>query len=172
MTSLDAILNRASRAMGGVRLKETAIVRFLGLQKIPMLFVLGPRVLRIDEAGCEVQIPLRYASRNHLGSMYVGALAAGADLASGINALFAIRQAHPRVLPVFKEMRAEFLKRADGDVHFICTAGRRILEAVAQADQTGERVTLAVDVVATVPSKYGSEPVARFTMGLSLKRKD
>ena len=35
----------------------------------------------------------------------------------------------------------------------------------------GERVTIPVEVLATVPKKYGEEPVARFTMGLSLKRK-
>jgi acyl-coenzyme A thioesterase PaaI-like protein len=172
MTSLDAVLERASKAMGGVRLKETALVRLLGLQKVPMLFLVGPRVLRIDDEGCELQIPLRYLTKNHVGSMYVGVLAAGADLASGVNALFAIRRAHPRVVPVFKDMRAEFLKRADGDVHFVCSEGRRVLAAVAGADQTGERVTLPIEVVATVPSRYGSEPVARFTMGLSLKRKD
>ena len=34
----------------------------------------------------------------------------------------------------------------------------------------GERVSLPVEVVATVPRKYGDEPVARFTLGLSLKR--
>jgi hypothetical protein len=44
--------------------------------------------------------------------------------------------------------------------------------AVEETDRTGERVTLPVEVVATVPKKYGDEPVARFTMGLSLKRKD
>ena len=35
----------------------------------------------------------------------------------------------------------------------------------------GERVTLPVDVVATVPEKYGDEPAATFTMGLSLKKR-
>lgn len=35
----------------------------------------------------------------------------------------------------------------------------------------GERVTLPVDVVATIPEKYGDEQVARFTMGLSLKKR-
>jgi len=37
--------------------------------------------------------------------------------------------------------------------------------------RTGQRVTLPVEVVATVPSRYGDEPVARFTMGLSLKQR-
>lgn len=171
MLALDTVLETASKAMGGVRLKETAIVRFLGLTRIPMLFLVSPRVLRVDGEGCELVIPLKYITGNHVGSMYVGVLAAGADLASGLNALFEIRRAHPKVLLVFKDLHADFLKRADGDVHFVSSDGPRIAEAVARADETGERVTIPVNIVATVPSKYGDEPVAKFTMGLSLKRK-
>jgi hypothetical protein len=48
--------------------------------------------------------------------------------------------------------------------------GAKIREAVERADASGERVTVPIEVVATVPKKYGDEPVARFTMGLSLKR--
>jgi hypothetical protein len=72
---------------------------------------------------------------------------------------------------LFADMQAQFLKRADGDVRFACADGRRIAEAVARADETGERVTVPVEVVATVPSRHGDEPVARFTMGLTLKRR-
>jgi hypothetical protein len=57
-------------------------------------------------------------------------------------------------------------------VVFRTTQGREIREAVERADATGDRVTVPVNVVATVPKKYGDEPVATFTMGLSLKRKD
>jgi hypothetical protein len=54
-------------------------------------------------------------------------------------------------------------------VRFRNRDGRRIAEAVERAAATGERVTIPLEVVATVPAKYGEEPVARFTMGLSLK---
>ncbi|MGA9520850.1 MAG: DUF4442 domain-containing protein [Myxococcaceae bacterium] len=152
-------------------LKETALVRALGLAKIPVLFFVGPRVLRVDEDGAEVKIPLGYRTKNHLGSMYFGVLAAGADLAGGINAAFTIGRKHKKVQLIFKDFHAEFLKRADGDVHFVCNDGRLINDTVAKADATGERYTIPVEIVATVPTKYGSEPVARFTLGLSLKRK-
>jgi hypothetical protein len=66
-------------------------------------------------------------------------------------------------------MRAEFLKRADGDVLFKNRDGRRIAEAVERAGATGERVTIPLEVLACVPEKYGDEPVSRFTMTLSLK---
>ncbi|HTN52733.1 MAG TPA: DUF4442 domain-containing protein [Anaeromyxobacter sp.] len=151
-------------------LKETALVRLLGL-RIPVLLFLGPRVLELDEEGCAVAIPLGWRSRNHLGSMYLGALVAGADLAAGLQAVRAMRDGHPDVRLVFADLRAEFLKRADGDVVFRSRDGRRVAEAVRRADATGERVTLPVEIVATVPRRYGEEPVARFTLGLSLKRK-
>jgi acyl-coenzyme A thioesterase PaaI-like protein len=152
-------------------LKETALVRLLGL-RIPVLLFLGPSVETLDDAGCAVSIPFGYRSRNHLGSMYFGALCAGADLAAGLNAAAAIYRRHRKVKLVFADVKAEFLKRADGDVLFRTAQGREIREAVERADATGERITMPVEVVATVPRKYGDEPVARFTMGLSLKRKD
>lgn len=152
-------------------IRETAFVRMFAL-RVPVLLFLGPRVLELDEEGCAVEIPLGWRSKNHVGSMYFGALCAGADIAAGLNAFRAIRDGHPKVVPLFKDVRAEFLKRADGDVLFRAREGRQVAVAVRQADETGERFTLPVEVVATVPKKYGEDPVARFTLGLSLRRKD
>jgi acyl-coenzyme A thioesterase PaaI-like protein len=151
-------------------LGETARVRLFAL-RVPMLLFVGPKVLELDDEGCAVGIPLGWRSRNHVGSMYFGALCAGADVAGALNALRSAREHHRGVVPLFKDLKVEFLKRADGDVVFRCRDGRRVAEAVQQAADTGERVTLPVEVVATVPQKYGDEPVARFTLGLSMKRK-
>ena len=106
-----------------------------------------------------------------MGSLYVGTMAAAADLASGMNAFSLIRSRHRRIVPVFKYANMEFLKRADGDTVFRTRDGRRIATAMEEAERTGERVTLPVEVLATVPSRYGDEPVARFTMGLSVKKR-
>ncbi len=151
-------------------LKETALVRLLGL-RIPVLLFLSPRVIELDEARCAVDIPLRWRSKNHLGSMYFAALFAGADLAGGLHAARLIHQGHRDVNLIFAHAKADFLKRADGDVRFLCTAGAQVAAAVRETEATGQRVTLPVEVVATVPKNDGDEPVARFTMGLSLKRK-
>jgi acyl-coenzyme A thioesterase PaaI-like protein len=151
-------------------LRETLFVRLFSL-RVPVLLFLGPRVESLDEERCAISIPLRWRSRNHVGSMYFGALCAGADLAGGLPAARAIRDGHPRVGLIFADVRAEFLKRADGDTLFTCADVRRIAEAVANADASGERVTFPVEIVATVPSRHGDEPVARFTLGLSLKRR-
>ncbi len=149
--------------------KETAFLRLFAL-RIPMLLLVGPRVLELDEEGCAIEIPLGLRTRNHLGSMYVGVLCAGADVASGLNAALLVFRRHREVKLLFQGLKAEFLKRADGDVVFRCRDGGRARAAVEEAAATGERVTVPLEVVATVPDKYGDEPVARFTMGLSLKR--
>jgi hypothetical protein len=68
-------------------------------------------------------------------------------------------------------MDAEFFKRAEGDVHFTCDQGHEISKLVADAIESAERVESPVNVIARVPDKFGEEPVARFTLVLSLKKK-
>lgn len=150
-------------------LKETALLRLVGL-RIPSLLFLGPRVLELDDDRCAIEIPLNWRTKNHfIGAMYFGALCAGADLAGGMPAARLITAKHRNVRLVFGEMRAEFLKRADGNVVFRSTDPRRVASLVHEAARTGERVSAPVEVVATVPSRYGDEPVARFQMTISLK---
>ncbi len=156
-------------------LKETLLLRFVGVSRIPILLALRPRVQRLDEDVCELLVPLTYFSKNHVGSMYIGALASGADCTGGLHAARAIYgiggRGHPRVVPVFKTFHAEFHKRADGDVLFRSEGGRTVAAAVAKADESGERINLPLSVVATVPARHGEVPVATFTLELSLRRK-
>ena len=151
-------------------LKENLMLRLLAL-RIPTFLFIGPRIVALDDEGCAVEIPLTWRTKNHLiGAMYFGVLCAGADLAGGLPAAKLIFGKHKDVKLVFGEMHAEFLKRADGDVVFRSRDGRRIAAAVEQTARTGERVSEPVEVIATVPEKYGDEPVARFRMTISLKR--
>jgi acyl-coenzyme A thioesterase PaaI-like protein len=151
-------------------LRERLLVRLVSL-KIPSLLFMGPRLRRLDDEVCEVEIPLGWRTRNHVGVMYVGVLCAGADLASGLHAARLVLGKHRDVVLLFADLRAEFLKRADGDVLFRSSQGREVADAVRRAAETGERVTLPVEVVATVPRRHGDEPVARFTLSLTLKRR-
>lgn len=70
----------------------------------------------------------------------------------------------------FKDLSADFHRRAEGDVHFSCDDGRAIADLVSRAAASGERVEMPVTVVATVPS-LDPEPVASFRLTLSLKRR-
>lgn len=152
------------------RTRETFLLRWFSLTRIPLLFYVGIRVVEITPERMVARIPLRRRTRNHLGSMYFGALCIGADVAPGAYAMYLIRQQRAPISMVFKDFQAEFLKRAEGDVDFCCDQGKEIAELVAQAAASEERVERQVEVIATVPS-LSDEPVAKFRLTLSLKRR-
>jgi len=104
--------------------------------------------------------------------MYVGVLCAGADVAGGLIAWKRARSSAVTVLPSFKDIKADFHKRAEGDVLFICEDGEAIAAAADRAIETGERQNVPVSVRAMVPDKLGDEPAASFVLTLSLKRRD
>lgn len=163
MSLLSGLLSPAAR--------ETLALRLFSLARIPLLAYIRAQVADVTDERMVVVVPLRRRTRNHLGSMYFAALCAGADCAAGVLAMRFIRRRDPRISMVFKDFRADFLRRAEGDVHFICEQGGQIAQLVARAAESGERVEQTFEVVAIVPT-HGGEPVATFSLTLSLKRRD
>ena len=161
-----------ARRMPNLRLlRETLALRAWAFAKIRMISYVRPTVVELTDERCEIRVPLGWRTRNHLGSMYFGALCTGADAAAALIGLKASQRAGGRIAVIFKDVRAEFFKRAEADVHFACRQGREILELLERARASGERENLPVEVVATVPKLLGDEPVARFTLTLSVRRK-
>ncbi len=153
------------------RAKATFMLRSFGFTRIPLLYFVRPVVEFIDTDKIVVKIPLRRRTRNHLHSMYFGALCIGADCSGGLLAMKCINEQSEKISLVFKDFKADFLKRAEDDTFFICEQGREINALVARAANSSERQEMTVKVMATVPSKCGDEPVATFAMTLSLKKK-
>jgi hypothetical protein len=152
--------------------KETLAVRAWALRNVFLLYLVKPSILEVNENRCEIRIPLNWRTRRRdIGAMYLGTLCMGADVASGLIAFHLMRTRRLRVSFIFKDLRAEFLKRAEGDVHFACEEGANIVALVDRAMQSGERQETTVNVIARVPKKLGDEPVARFAMTLSVKRR-
>ncbi|MBI5507184.1 MAG: DUF4442 domain-containing protein [Deltaproteobacteria bacterium] len=149
-------------------LKATLFVRGLGLAKVPLLFLCQPVVEEIGDERCVVRIPLNFVTKNHLRSMYIGVLAIGADVTGGIMAVEQVRRAGRPVDVLFKDLKAEFLKRPTAAVRFTCADGQAIRAAVAVGIETGKRQNVPLHVSATV----GDQEVARFDMTLTLKRRD
>jgi len=151
--------------------RETLGVRAWAFKNVFLLWFVKPIVIHVSEERCEVRVPLNWRTKNHLKSMYFGALCIGADVAGGLIAFHLMRKRKLRFAFVFKEIRAEFLKRPEEDVHFTCEDGAVVQALVARAEASGEREETTVHVVARVPKKLGDEPVARFEMTLSVKKR-
>jgi hypothetical protein len=98
--------------------------------------------------------------------MYFGAMAVGADVAVGLHAFYLSELKKAKISLAFKSFNAEFLKRAESDVNFICEEGNKINKMIEESKIEGKRVNEMIDVEAMNSS---NEMVAKFTMELSLK---
>jgi hypothetical protein len=149
---------------------ETLKVRAFGFAKIPLIWFVNPTVIAVGEDRTEVVIKLNRRTQNHLKSMYFGTLAIGADLAGGILFMKLMKDKKLKASFVFKDMDAKFLKRADGDVHFVCDTGQAVSKLVDDVIASPERQETVVEIKALVPTKYKDDPVAIFRLTLSVKR--
>ena len=148
----------------------TAIVNTYSLFKIPLIAFITPTVQELSEDRTVVKIRLGLRTRNHLNVMYFGALAVGAELSIASKALQAIQASGKRIDFIFKDFQAEFLKRADGHVHFVCDEAAKVTQLVAQAAEQTDRIEATFNGYACVPSK-SAEPVMKYRLTLSLKKR-
>lgn len=142
-------------------------MRGFGLTKVPLLFMCAPRIVRLDDDVCEVLIPFRKIVKNHVGSMYFGAMAIGADTCVGMHAVNKIAQSKKNIGFIFKDFKSQFLKRAEGDTLFVCEEGKAVQELIDEVLRTGERAHKLI----TARAMVRGEVVAEFELTLSLKAK-
>lgn len=148
------------------------MVRLWSLRNVFLLWLIRLKVLELTPDRCVVRVPLNFITRRRdIHAMYLGTLCMGADVAAGLIAFNLVIQRKQKVSFIFKDLKAEFLKRAEGAVHFTNDDGPVIQDLIRRTLESGERQEATVHVVATVPSKLGDEPVAKFELTLSIKRK-
>ncbi len=142
---------------------------WFGWRYIPLIGFCSPTIREMTSSTLAVSMPHGWRTKNHLGSIYFGALAIGADLAGaflvfskakarGVNANFA-----------FKDVQGQFLKRPEAEVWFRSNDGALIDEMLDESLATGQRINKTVSVTITCPSLHGDEPMAVFQLTLSIK---
>ncbi len=153
-------------------MKPTTMVRLWALQNVFFLWLASPKIVELTNDRCVVRVPLNWRTRRRdIRAMYLGTLCMGADVAAGLIAFKLVNEQRERIVFLFKDIKGEFLKRAEDDVVFTNDDGALIQDLLRRARETGERQEATVHVTATVPSKLGDEPVARFELTLSVKKK-
>lgn len=161
LKKIEALLPLSDAAKG------TVLLRTYGFVQWPLLAITSPQVIELNQYSCRIRMPFRKIIKNHHGSVYFGALAIGADACIGVLAFDKIRKSGHKISYIFKSFQAEFLKRPEGDVIFICNKGEEMDEMLEETIRTGERVHRPIQATACVDG----EEVARFVLELSLKRK-
>ena len=140
----------------------------LGMLKIPMIGFVRPRIISINDQKAVLKVRLKRRTRNHLKSMYFGAMAVGADLAAGLHTYYLAGDDAQRMSFVFKSISAEFHKRAETDAFFVCNDGEKLSKAIRESIESGERVHQNVQVLVL---NTADEVVATFDMTVSFRFK-
>ena len=153
------------------RTAENLFLKLFSWRKIPLPYFVNPSIEELSDEAVVCKIPLRRATKNHLNSMYFGALAAGADLAAGLAAMAFIRESGKPISLIFKDIKGDFLKRAESDVYFSCDQIPDIKRLVQKTARSSERQNLSVHVCCYVLEDGIKVEVATFVLTLSLKQK-
>ncbi len=151
--------------------KAKRMLWLFGFFKIPLIGYVRPKLIELSDTRMVVKIPLRRRTKNHLGSMYFGALGIGADLAGAFQAFYISNKRKSKISLAFKDFQANFIKRPESDVFFISEAGTQIERMVDETIRTKERVTEGIQINAVINYPGNPEIVAEFTLGLSIKDK-
>jgi acyl-coenzyme A thioesterase PaaI-like protein len=144
------------------------MIFLLGFVKIPLIGFVRPRLIELSDEKVAIKIKFRRRTKNHLNSMYFGALSVGADVAGGIHAFYFAEKMNKKVSFAFKSMHAEFLKRAETDVIFECNEGAKIESIISESFEKQIRINQFVRVEA---KNLSNEIVATFYMEISVKVK-
>lgn len=152
-------------------LKLTAFVNLYGLLKIPLVLFVSPRVIEAGEKRMVIKIPLNYRTKNHLNSMYFGAMGIGAELSIAAAAVLAISESKQKIDFVFKDYSGQYLKRAAGDVHFICDHADEVRALIEQAKTSSERLERKLKGYAVVPKVDPADPVMTYELTLSVRNR-
>lgn len=142
---------------------------YFGHVKVPLIGHLKPKLLTLTDEKIVVMLPLKRRSKNHLNSMYFGALAVGADLAGGLHGFYHANRLKLNVSLAFKSFQAQFHKRPESDVYFICDDGDKVKTMLLDSQKTGERINHLLTIKAYTTYPDNPELVADFKLELSIK---
>ena len=123
-----------------------------------MICYCRPQIIHLDDEYYTLRIPLNWRTRNHVQSLYIGVFTVGADLTEWLLTLSNICKRKQKVVLIIKDFHANFFKRSEQDVVFICRDGAAIDHSTQQAVDKGERINLPIISHPCYPKKLRTIP--------------
>lgn len=117
----------------------TWLIRLGSLLKVPLLGICFPKVRTLNSQTAEVQLSRWWLTSNHVGSMYFGALAMGAELSIATRLLHRLYYEKIPLSFIFKDASFQFLSRAEDHVIFRCDEVALADQLIARALNTTDR---------------------------------
>lgn len=161
----ESLLARLERAPPSVLQRATgALLPFI----LPISSGLGLTIVKLDDEGACVELPLKRKTKNHVGTIYLGALLIVAEVAMAITVLRRFRPSAFRVL--VKSVSSENTAEARGRVVARCIPDEETRRVFASLDALAPGEKGEVHVVVPVHSVDDDRQVARVTFQVSVKK--
>ena len=136
--------------------------------KLPMGFLSGMRIKKLDEEKCVVTVSYKWLNKNPFKSTFWAVLGMAAEM-NGAAVILQYTYGHkPSISTLPVKCEAEFLKKATDTTIFTCNDSKMVKEKVEEAIRTGEGVTF--NTTSNGLNKNG-EIVCKFNFTWSIKRR-
>lgn len=155
--------------MKGLRFKFKWFIWYFIHFKVRMIGYTKPKIITLTDTTLVAKLPLTRRTKNHLNSMYFGALAVGADMAGGLHGFWHAAQSKESISLAFKSFQAEFIKRPESAVYFVSNQGQTIADMIIESKTTKTRINQPIKVEAFINYPENPDKVADFTLTLSIK---
>tara|TARA_Y200000002_G_scaffold340488_1_gene311096 strand:+ start:5291 stop:5779 length:489 start_codon:yes stop_codon:yes gene_type:complete len=138
------------------------------LLKLPMGFISGMRIRKLNEEKCEVTVPYKWINKNPFKSTFWAVLGMGAEMNTAGLILQYTYKHHPSISTLPLKCESEFFKKATGITRFTCTDGALIKEKINFAISSKEPVI--IEAYSTGVNN-NSETICKFKFTWSIKIK-
>jgi hypothetical protein len=138
------------------------------LFKLPSAWLCGIRVKTIDSASCVVGVKHRWINQNPFKSIFWAVQGMAAELTTGALVTGYIRNSGKKISMLVANNNATFIKKATGQITFVCADGYLVEDVIKKAIETGEGQTVWMKSIGT--NKDGFE-VSTFNFEWTVKVK-
>lgn len=150
------------------RIDNWVLFNLFLLIKLPLAWVAGCRVERINMEGCQISMPFGWRNQNPFQSIYFAAQSMSAEMSTGMLCLLAIEHSGESVAMLVSDSKAQFTKKANAKVTFTCNDGQKMFDAVSETCRTGEPVLVEMKTVGVMDN--GLE-VSNFSFTWTVKKR-
>jgi len=119
-------------------MSEKLKFRLFLLYKLPIAFIAGLRLVKLDDNRAEVRVKYSWINQNPFKSMYFAVQAMAAEISTGLMVYRRIEQSGKSISMLVTNQEAIFTKKATGWNHFTCKDGESISLAIDKAVETKE----------------------------------
>lgn len=138
------------------------------LFNLPMGFLCGMRIRKLNEETCEVTVPYKWLNKNPFKSTFWAVLGMAAEMNGAAVLLQYTKGQNPSISTYPIKCEANFIKKATDVTTFVCNDGLMVKEKVIEAIETGEGVTFQTKMEGKNKS---NETVCEFVFTWSIKKR-